>query len=56
MGLIALADYVIDLGPEGGEEGGEIIYQGDVAGLLECNRSHTGQCLKKYLAGLSAAD
>ncbi|OQA51301.1 MAG: UvrABC system protein A [Candidatus Omnitrophica bacterium ADurb.Bin292] len=56
MGLIALADYVIDLGPEGGEEGGEIIYQGDMAGLLECNRSHTGRCLKKYLAGLSAAD
>jgi excinuclease ABC subunit A len=51
MGMIGLADHVIDLGPEGGDQGGEVLYQGSLAGLLECGRSYTGQCLKKYLQG-----
>ncbi len=41
------ADYIIDVGPEAGVRGGEIIYAGDVAGLLQCERSITGQ----YLSG-----
>lgn len=49
LGLIGLADHVIDLGPEGGDQGGEVIYQGDVPGLMECERSYTGRYLKKYL-------
>ena len=49
MGMVGLADHVIDLGPEGGDRGGEVIYQGPLDGLLECGRSYTGQCLKKYL-------
>ncbi len=49
MGLISLADHVIDLGPEGGDKGGEVVYQGPLAGLLECERSYTGKYLKKYL-------
>ncbi len=49
MELIRLADWVIDLGPEGGDAGGEVIYQGDVAGLLKCAPSHTGRCLSQYL-------
>ena len=49
MGVIHLADHVIDLGPEGGDRGGEVVYQGPVAGLLDCEPSHTGRCLKKYV-------
>lgn len=49
MELIRLADWVIDLGPEGGDAGGEVVYQGDVRGLLKCSRSHTGRCLQQYL-------
>ena len=50
LGVIGLADHVIDLGPEGGDQGGEVVYQGLVAGLVECQRSYTGQYLKKYLS------
>ncbi len=44
---IRQADYVIDLGPGAGEYGGEVIYAGDVKGLLQSKRSLTGQ----YLTG-----
>ena len=44
---IRRADYVIDLGPGAGEHGGEVIYAGDVAGLLQCRGSLTG----RYLTG-----
>jgi len=47
LGLIRLADHVIDLGPEGGDKGGEVVYQGDLAGLMACEKSYTGQCLGK---------
>jgi excinuclease ABC subunit A len=40
--LIASADHVIDLGPGPGREGGEVVYEGPVAGLLEEPRSKTG--------------
>jgi excinuclease ABC subunit A len=48
LGLIRLADHVIDLGPEGGEKGGEVVYQGDIPGLMACEGSYTGQYLKQY--------
>lgn len=41
------ADYVVDIGPRAGMHGGEVIYQGDVEGLLNCPNSITG----KYLSG-----
>ena len=44
---IRRADYVIDLGPGAGEHGGEVIYAGQVEGLMRCKKSLTGQ----YLAG-----
>jgi excinuclease ABC subunit A len=47
MEVIAAADYVIDLGPGAGEEGGEVIYQGLPEGLAECPDSITGA----YLSG-----
>ncbi|OGX19111.1 MAG: excinuclease ABC subunit A, partial [Omnitrophica WOR_2 bacterium GWC2_45_7] len=40
-------DYIIDLGPGAGEHGGEIVYAGDIPGLLKCKNSLTGQ----YLSG-----
>ena len=44
--LIASADYVIELGPEGGELGGELIYQGTVAELKQHPLSATGPFLR----------
>ena len=41
------ADYVVDIGPAAGIHGGEVLYQGDVDGLLKCDKSLTGQ----YLSG-----
>lgn len=44
---IRSADYVVDIGPGAGEKGGEVVYAGDVAGLLDAAGSFTGD----YLAG-----
>ena len=44
---IALADHIVDIGPKAGVEGGQVVYQGDFAGLLNSSESITGQ----YLAG-----
>lgn len=49
MEVIKCADYVIDLGPEGGEAGGEVVYQGTLKGLMKTPASHTGRALKSYL-------
>jgi len=55
--FILSADWVLDLGPGSGEEGGELIYSGPVSGLAGCRESLTGRELKKHLArsSLSAA-
>ncbi|KAF0092874.1 MAG: excinuclease ABC subunit A [Puniceicoccaceae bacterium 5H] len=45
LDVIRLADWVIDLGPGGGEEGGELLYAGPPAGLKAVERSRTGRCL-----------
>jgi len=48
--VIAGADWVIDLGPEGGDAGGELLYEGSVAGLVdEREESHTGRCLREFV-------
>ena len=49
MEVIRLADWIIDLGPEGGEGGGNLVYQGPLKGLLEEPVSHTGRYLKKLI-------
>ena len=49
MDVIKCADYLIDLGPEGGELGGHLIYQGKPEGILEVETSYTGQFLKDKL-------
>ncbi len=45
--MILAADHVIDLGPEGGDEGGHIVYEGTPEGLAQCQESYTGQFIKK---------
>ena len=49
LDLIAEADWVIDLGPEGGEAGGEIIAEGTPEDIAANRNSHTGQFLRKLL-------
>ena len=49
LDLIKTADYVIDLGPEGGDGGGEIIAQGTPEKIAACESSYTGHFLKKLL-------
>ena len=44
--VIAAADHVIDLGPEGGEEGGRIVFEGTPEGLMKCEKSYTGKYFK----------
>ncbi len=47
--VIKAADYVIDLGPEGGDKGGQLLYQGPPEGLLKVKASHTAKYLKEKL-------
>ncbi|HMR42965.1 MAG TPA: excinuclease ABC subunit A, partial [Saprospiraceae bacterium] len=49
MEVIKTADWVIDLGPEGGNEGGHLVYQGTPEGLAMVEKSYTGQFLKEKL-------
>ena len=49
LDVIKCADHIIDLGPEGGDGGGEIVAQGTPEQVAKCEQSYTGQYLKKYL-------
>ena len=49
LDVIKVSDYVIDLGPEGGNGGGEIIATGTPEEVAKVKESYTGQWLKKYL-------
>ena len=49
LDVIKNADYLIDLGPEGGSGGGEIVCTGTPEEVAQCERSYTGQYLKKIL-------
>lgn len=46
--LIKYADWIIDLGPEGGRHGGRLLYEGPPAGLAACPDSHTGRHMRGY--------
>jgi excinuclease ABC subunit A len=50
--VIKCADYVIDLGPEGGDEGGKVIAQGPPEKIARAKGSYTGRYLKKYVGNL----
>lgn len=47
--VMKTADWLIDMGPEGGEKGGEVLYQGAPEGILKVKRSHTAKYLEEKL-------
>ena len=49
LDVIKVADYIIDLGPEGGDLGGTIVATGTPEEVAKCDNSYTGQFLKQYL-------
>jgi excinuclease ABC subunit A len=51
MDVVKTADWVIDLGPEGGDEGGRVVASGPPEKIAQKKLSHTGQFLKAYLEG-----
>jgi excinuclease ABC subunit A len=53
LDLIAEADWLIDLGPEGGEAGGQIVAEGTPEQLTRVRKSHTGQFLKTHMENAS---
>jgi excinuclease ABC subunit A len=50
LDVIKTADWIIDIGPEGGDGGGEIVAEGTPEEVAESPRSHTGRYLKDILA------
>ncbi len=48
LSVINLADWIVDLGPGGGRNGGEIVFAGDKAGIESCDRSATGAALRRW--------
>ena len=49
LDVIKCADYIIDLGPEGGDGGGSIVVTGTPEKVAKCEESYTGKFLKKML-------
>ena len=48
LDIIGSADHVMDIGPEGGHEGGTVLFQGSVDDLIASDKSYTGKYLKPY--------
>ena len=49
LDIVKYADWIIDMGPEGGKKGGELLFEGLPEDLLKCERSLTGKYLKVLL-------
>ena len=49
LDVIKTADYIIDIGPEGGDGGGTVIAKGTPEEIAECENSYTGEYVKKFL-------
>ena len=49
LDVIKTADYIIDMGPEGGDGGGEVVTQGTPEEVSQVKKSYTGYYIKKYL-------
>ena len=56
LDVVKTADWVIDIGPEGGDAGGEILAFGTPDDIAKSDRSHTGQYLKPLLSARQAAE
>jgi excinuclease ABC subunit A len=55
LDVIKMADWVIDLGPEGGDEGGHLVVAGTPEQVARTKKSYTGQALAKVLGGAPRA-
>jgi excinuclease ABC subunit A len=55
LDLIRCVDYIIDLGPEGGEEGGRIVAEGDLKTIMASQQSYTGQFLRQRMEKISGS-
>jgi excinuclease ABC subunit A len=55
LDVIKTADWIIDLGPEGGDGGGRVVVQGTPEQVVACAESHTARYLKSVLSGSRAA-
>ena len=53
--VIKVADWVIDLGPEGGDGGGRLVAEGTPEQIVENKASYTGQYLKRHISTNKAA-
>ena len=49
LDVIKTADWILDIGPDGGDKGGELVYEGELEGILKIKNSYTGQYLKKII-------
>ena len=49
LDVIKTADYIIDMGPEGGDRGGTVVTTGTPEEVAQCKESYTGQYVKKYV-------
>ena len=56
LDVIKCADWIIDMGPEGGEGGGRIVAAGTPEAVAQSAQSHTGEYLRRKLAPTRAAD
>jgi excinuclease ABC subunit A len=54
MEVIKTADWIIDLGPEGGDKGGQVVVTGPPEVVAQCSKSHTGKWLKRILKNESS--
>jgi excinuclease ABC subunit A len=54
LDVIKAADWVIDLGPDAGDRGGEVVAQGTPEQIAECAESHTGAALREILVRTEA--
>lgn len=53
LDVIANADYLIDIGPEGGDAGGSLVFAGKTEGISKISHSHTAKALERYLSKYS---
>ena len=54
MDVIKTADWIIDLGPEGGDRGGEVVVTGTPEDVAKCAKSYTGKWLARILRNESS--
>ncbi|MBW7859953.1 MAG: excinuclease ABC subunit UvrA [Rhodocyclaceae bacterium] len=55
LDVLLAADWIIDLGPEGGDDGGDLVVAGPPQEVMACADSHTGKAMRDYLAALDEA-